>query len=152
MLLSALVGPLVLLQALEAPTLFCAGLEHSSVLSFRCPHHRHATHTGDREAGHQRREATAFPPVGHHASPGTRTDGDSAGRGSGVPIDCTCPSSGNPLPDGLTIALLGGLGVPSASSIGPATATRRVRKRRAPQPTHERLLPAAIDKPPRIGS
>lgn len=106
-----LVLPLVLLQSLEAADLFCDGLAHASLLSTACPHHatRHS-------APHARAGSDGHDP---HATGERSRDGAARHTRSdhegGAPGQCTCPRTGNSLPDGLILIALAGIGVPVES-------------------------------------
>lgn len=105
-----LVLPLLLLQTLEAADLFCDGLAHASLLSTACPHHatRHSgPHVRAESDGH---EPGATGERSRHDARHARSDHE-----RGVPGRCTCPRTGNSLPDGLILIALAGIGVPVES-------------------------------------
>lgn len=90
--------PLICLQSLEAASLYCDGLAHANLLSVGCPHHAEAASGGESNTTDGRDGAEA----GHVPSNGD----DERGH------DCSCPRSGNSLPDGLIQLVLGGVGIP----------------------------------------
>ena len=117
--------PLLLLQTFEASQFFCAGSAHASFLSSLCAHHEDGSGTPAGDPGND-----------HHSA------GDSD-------IDpCRCPGSDNPLPDSLTDALLGGVGIPSVTELDVSQAA--LGHLSAPTPLTARiLLPSrTIDRPP----
>lgn len=81
-----LAAPLLLLQTFEAANLFCNATAHNSLLSISCPHHRD-------------------PRGAHHEEPPAEGSSEDA-------EGCRCPSSRQPLPDGLIRLALNGMGVP----------------------------------------
>lgn len=109
-----LVLPLLLLQTLEAASLFCDGLAHASLLSTACPHHAtrpsnpHArAGSGGSGTGSHGHDPDAAGERSRDASRQTRSDHEHS-----APEECTCPRTGNSLPDGLILITLGGVGVP----------------------------------------
>ncbi|MFQ5747472.1 MAG: hypothetical protein ACE5HF_09690 [Gemmatimonadota bacterium] len=103
-----LVLPLTLLQTFEASSLFCAGLSHESLLSFNCPHHAAGGHGGHGTPGSHAMHAAAGGGAGHMVP--ANPSGDVTPPVTGD--DCNCPSTGVPVPDGLTHSVLSGVGVP----------------------------------------
>lgn len=142
----ALLAPMLILQPLEAASLFCKDLAHASVLSVGCPHHEHPDRS-EHPIGHGTPHG-----VGSDANTERHTGADtqpaSSRPDSGV-RGCTCPGSGQSLPDGLVLAALGGLGLP----VAPVAILDRAAEAEIHIPTARRLRPAILarcsDHPPK---
>lgn len=134
----SIVIPLLLLQTFQASNLFCKGLAHASLLSAHCPHHRVPGRDPAGADGEPTHDA------GHAGSSRVPIDE------TGPPAPCTCPSSGNSLPDGLILTALSGLGLPVIGVIDLPLASDVVIPIRVTPNRKPALRASRLERPPRL--